>query len=263
MTILLPVLLVAAVGLLCGILLTVAARLMAMPVDERVEAVLEALPGTNCGACGFSGCAGYAEELAGGSAANGLCAPGGADAADAAADILGLPRTAFVPNTAFVRCGGSDAATASAFAYTGERSCAAAVQLHGGYRACPYACLGFGDCAGVCTYDAICVVDGTARIDPARCRACATCVAACPKGLIQILYMDSPKTAVRCRNPDKGTAKICRTGCIGCRRCMGACESGAITVPENLAEIDPALCTGCGACTQVCPTKCIVKVIIT
>ena len=41
-------------------MLAVAAIILHVPVDERVEAVTEVLPGANCGACGYSGCSGYA-----------------------------------------------------------------------------------------------------------------------------------------------------------------------------------------------------------
>ena len=44
-TIVLPALIVAAVGLIAGIILTIAAKLMFVPVDERVAAIEEVLPG--------------------------------------------------------------------------------------------------------------------------------------------------------------------------------------------------------------------------
>lgn len=77
MDILFPVLLVAGIGLIAGLILAVASILMAVPKDETAEAILEVLPGANCGACGFSGCSGYAQALAKGEAKPGLCAPGG------------------------------------------------------------------------------------------------------------------------------------------------------------------------------------------
>ena len=39
-------------------------RVFHVDVDAKVEAILEALPGANCGACGFLGCAEYAEAVA-------------------------------------------------------------------------------------------------------------------------------------------------------------------------------------------------------
>ena len=64
--ILLPILIVAGIGLIAGLGLAIASIIMAVPKDEKAEAVLEILPGANCGACGYSGCAGYAKALAAG-----------------------------------------------------------------------------------------------------------------------------------------------------------------------------------------------------
>ena len=43
--ILIPVLIVAGIGLLAGIILAVASVVMAVPKDEKAEAILEVLPG--------------------------------------------------------------------------------------------------------------------------------------------------------------------------------------------------------------------------
>ena len=42
--ILIPVLIVAGIGLLAGIILAVASAIMAVPKDEKAEAILEVLP---------------------------------------------------------------------------------------------------------------------------------------------------------------------------------------------------------------------------
>ena len=47
----------------------------AVPVDEKAEAINEVLPGANCGACGFSGCAGYADALSKAKLPTPHCAP--------------------------------------------------------------------------------------------------------------------------------------------------------------------------------------------
>ena len=51
--ILLAVLLVAGLGLIAGLVLAVASVLMAVPRDEKAEALRECLPGANCGACAY------------------------------------------------------------------------------------------------------------------------------------------------------------------------------------------------------------------
>ena len=58
-----PIAIVVGIGLVLGLVLAVAAIILHVPVDERVEAVTEVLPGANCGACGYSGCSGYASAL--------------------------------------------------------------------------------------------------------------------------------------------------------------------------------------------------------
>ena len=49
----------------------------------------------------------------------------------------------------------------------------------------------------------------------------------------------------------------CMQACIGCGRCTKECQYDAIKVENGYAHIDPAKCTRCGACAQVCPCKCI------
>ena len=105
--ILLPVLLVAGIGLLAGLLLAIASIVMAVPKDEKVEAILELLPGANCGACGYSGCGGYAEALAKGEAKAGLCSPGGAETAKAVSALLGHGDVDVEYKVALVHCLGS------------------------------------------------------------------------------------------------------------------------------------------------------------
>lgn len=41
-------------------------------------------------------------------------------------------------------------------------------------------CIGCNDCAGVCGYDAIRIINGKAVIDPAKCVECGRCVEVCP-----------------------------------------------------------------------------------
>ena len=77
--VLIAVLVVAGIGLLIGLILAIASIVMAVPKDEKAEAVLELLPGANCGACGYSGCAGYASALSKGQAKPGACPVGGED----------------------------------------------------------------------------------------------------------------------------------------------------------------------------------------
>ena len=139
------VLIVTAIGLVAGIGLAIASAVMAVPKDEKAEAVLEVLPGANCGACGYSGCSGYAAALAKGEAKAGLCSPGGAEVAAAIAKVLGTEPVGVEYKTALVHCMGSHDNTQDKMRYQGQPSCAAAAQFFGGVAACPYGCMGLGD----------------------------------------------------------------------------------------------------------------------
>lgn len=259
MNILIPVLIVTVIGALAGLGLAIASIVMAVPVNKKAEAIRQALPGANCGACGYSGCDAYAKALADGGKQTNLCAPGGAAVTEEIAAILGVAAGATHPKTAVVRCQGRICNTKTQYDYEGVKSCKMAAQLFGGPGSCKYGCLGFGDCAAACDYDAIRICDGVAVVDPAKCKACRTCVAACPKSLIQVAPMEEPKALVLCCNHDKGgvTRKVCSTGCIGCMKCQKLCPTGAIKVHDSAAYVTTELCNGCGECQKVCPTGCI------
>ena len=81
MTYLVPVLILGVCGLAAAILLTAASKLFYVEVDERVEKISQSLPQANCGACGYAGCADYADAIVNSGAPTNLCRPGGADAA--------------------------------------------------------------------------------------------------------------------------------------------------------------------------------------
>ena len=257
-TILLSVILVAGIGLLIGLILSVASIVMAVPKDEKAEKLLEALPGANCGACGYSGCSGYADALAKGKAEIGLCAPGGLACAKELSAIMGVETGSMEKKVAAVRCMGSLDNTTYKAEYAGIKSCAAAVRIGGGLTACSFGCIGLGDCESVCPYDAIHVCNGVAVVDNDKCKACSMCVKECPRHIIAIVpYKNS--AVVRCSNRDKGalTRKVCSAGCIGCKKCEKNCPAGAVKVTDFCASIDPELCTGCGICADNCPQRCI------
>lgn len=61
--ILTAIIVIGVVALIIGVLLGIASVVFAVKVDERVQAVYEALPHFNCGSCGFPGCQGMAQGL--------------------------------------------------------------------------------------------------------------------------------------------------------------------------------------------------------
>lgn len=259
-TVLLAAIIVGVIGLVCGIALAVASIVFAVPVDEKAEAITEILPGANCGACGYSGCAGYAAALSQGQTTNtALCNPGGNEASAKIAECLGLEAGTVEPSAAVVLCQGNCDNASTKMDYDGVDSCRLASQLFGGPKDCVYGCLGLGDCVKACPYHAIHICDGVARINPALCKACKMCISTCPKGLIELLPLNKSKAAVLCKNKDKGVLarKECKMACIGCMKCKKVCECDAITVESFNAHVDTSKCIGCGKCEEACPVGCI------
>ena len=256
--ILFAVALVAGIGLLIGLILSIASIVMAVPKDEKAEQILEALPGANCGACGYSGCSGYANAIAKGEAEVGMCAPGGLACTQEISKILGIDAKGAEPKVAVVKCMGSLDNTTYKAEYTGIKSCSAAMKIGGGLTACSFGCMGLGDCEAACPYDAIHVCNGVAVVDKDKCKACTLCVKACPRQIIEIVPLKN-QAIVRCSNRDKGavTRKLCKTGCIGCKKCEKTCEYGAVKIENFCAYVTPSLCTGCGKCVDACPQQCI------
>ncbi len=254
----LPIIIVSVIGLVAGLGLALAAKFMSVPVDEKQEKIRECLPGANCGACGYSGCDGYAEAIAKGEAEPNKCAPGGETAAKALAEILGVTVDT-QKKTAFIACGGNCEVTKRKYGYEGMMSCSAANLLYGGPLNCEYGCIGMGDCAKACPFGAITVKDGKPVVCKDKCVGCGKCVAACPKMLIS-LVTDDAKIFVNCNNKAKGApvVKNCGVSCIACKMCEKACESEAITVVNNLAKIDYSKCIACGKCKEACKRNVII-----
>ncbi len=250
---------VAGVGILIGLILGVSAMKLHVDVDEKEQAILGALPGNNCGGCGFPGCSGCAAAIAKGEAPAGQCPVGGAAVAAEISKILGVEAGEQEREVAFVHCGGDCEKASTKFEYEGVKDCRLVNQLPGaGPKTCEYGCLGDGSCVNVCQFDAIHIVNGIAVVDKDACKACKKCIEICPRHLIDLIPYSATE-AVACKSADKGPVvnKICKAGCIACRICEKNCPAGAITVENNVASIDQSKCTHCGLCAEKCPKKAI------
>lgn len=246
-------------GLLFGLLLMGTEKAFAIPADEKRDAVRAALPGANCGACGYPGCDGCADAIACGKAPVNACPVGGKPVADKISAIMGNAEAAdAVRKVASVICQGDSEHCKEKFEYRGIQDCVAASVVNDGNKACKFACLGLGTCTRVCPFDAIHVdpVKKIAVVDDEKCVACGKCVAICPKGVLSLRPVTEDVT-VRCRNtePAKKVLSACSTGCIHCGKCFRSCPHGAITMTNGLPVIDQSKCQHCMACADACPTK--------
>lgn len=257
--ILLVVGIVAVIGVICAIILTVASKYMHVESDAKEKEIRDVLPGANCGACGYTGCDGYAKALASGDTTRtNLCVPGADAVSKKIAALTGLEAEDVVEQIATVKCMGDCNVTKSKAEYAGIQTCIAAKMLYGGKGLCTYGCLGYGDCANACPNGAICIENGIAHINTKLCTGCGLCTRTCPQRIITLMD-DVDKVLVTCSNREKGatTRQKCSHGCIGCKKCEKNCPQGAITVVNNLAVIDYGKCINCGECAKNCPVHCI------
>ena len=251
---------VGIVGLIVGLFLGIAAISFKVEVDEREEAILEALPGNNCGGCGYAGCSGLAAAIVKGEAPVNACPVGGEAVGNTIAAIMGVEAESGNRQVAFVHCKGDCNKAKTDYEYFGVKDCSMVGFVPGGGpKSCNYGCLGYGNCVKACPFDAIHIVDGVAVVDKEACKACGKCVASCPKNLISLVPYDA-KHIVACSSKDKGPVamKACDVACIGCGLCKKNCPNDAITVVDFHAVIDQEKCTKCGKCAEVCPKKCII-----
>lgn len=257
-TIVITVLVLAVVGLILGLLLGIAGNIFAVKKDAKAEAITQALPGANCGGCGFAGCGAYADAVAKGQAAGNKCAVGGDAVAAQIAEIMGVAAEKTVRMRAEVACSGSCGTANRKYDYKGLEDCVSVARLGNGPKECPYGCIGLGTCVHACPFGAIGFKDGVAYVDADKCQACGVCVAACPQHIIKLVPFES-NVSVLCSSRDKGAqlCKYCQAGCIGCGICAKNCPTQAISVNDNVASIDYDLCTGCGTCAEKCPRKVI------
>lgn len=265
-TIVFTILILSSLGVSLAVILYFVALKFKVYEDPRIDQVCDALPGANCGGCGFAGCRAFAESFVKSADVSALyCPVGGSATMNKAAEILGKTAVAREALIAVLRCSGSCELRPRTNSFDGAASCAIMSATYAGETGCGFGCLGKGDCVVSCGFDAIVMnpTTGLPEIDEERCTACGACVKACPKSIIE-LRKKGPKNRriyVACANRDKGgiARKACSVACIACTKCKKVCPFDAITIENNLAYIDNNKCRLCRKCVPECPTSAIAE----
>jgi len=254
-------------GIVFGFILAYANKKFAVEVNPLIHLVEDALPKGQCGACGYAGCAAYAEAVVlNPDVPPNLCVPGKGPVADVVAELTGKTAPPVEPRIAHIRCAGSMGKAVAKYQYFGVEDCVAANLLQGGQKSCIYGCLGFGTCVKNCPFGAMTLLpEGLPYVDPEKCTGCGKCETVCPKNVIEMLPLGA-KVSVNCNSKDKGAVakKNCSAACLGCGLCKKNCPHDAITIVNNLATVDHKICIEkCDnpTCIAKCPTKAIEAVV--
>jgi formate dehydrogenase beta subunit len=247
-------LVIGGIGLAASILLGIASTVFYVAVDPVVQAVAEALPGANCGACGFPGCSSCAKAIARGRVKPDACLAGGAEAAVAVAQILGVTVELKEPEVARVGCWYSPEQADVKFRYDGVRDCRAAAMLFGGAKVCEIGCMSLGTCVQACPFDALSIThQGLPQVNHHLCTGCGTCAAICPKSIIRLSSQTSRSqhlyTADECTAPCQRT---CPAG-IDIPGYISAIKQGNYRGAIEVIKLTNPLPLTCG---RVCPHPC-------
>ncbi len=187
MEVLAAALVIGGIGTVAAIGLGVAAKVFAVYIDPKVIEVDEALPGANCGGCGFTGCAAAATAVVKGKAPANVCIVGGQEVAEAVAGIMGMSVEEGEVGIAELGCKYDVRTAHLLFDYDGVEDCRAAALVNGGGKVCSMGCLGFGTCISACQFGALYRgADGLPAVIKERCTACGACERICPKGIIRV-----------------------------------------------------------------------------
>lgn len=187
-----------------------------------------------------------------------LCFPGKEETARVVAEITGKVMTAIENMLAVIRCSRVEGRVPLKEHYVGFQTCAAANLAFGGPFACHYGCLGLGDCAAACPFDALDMANGFPVVNPDLCVGCGTCVRTCPKNIMELIPLEA-RVWVPCstRAPGKEVKNVCDVGCISCKMCVKSCPAEAVGMEADMIAIDHNRCMEYGAdCGQICVEKC-------
>ena len=254
----------AVMGIIFGLVLTIAAKKFEIKTDPNLDAIKNLLPGANCGACGFPGCSSLAEAIFTKDIPASKCLVAKNDAITAINDILGKKADIIIAKFPYLKCQHAPAKAEKTYKYNGLSDCSLVLTLFKGNRICKYSCFGMGSCVKACPFQAISIAEnGFPQIDVNLCTGCGICVEACPQSILE-LSSENQTSHIKCNNLDRGkqALDVCETSCVSCGICIKKCPEEAISMKTyknsgTLPKIDETKCTQCNICIQVCPRKCI------
>jgi electron transport complex protein RnfB len=256
------VLIVSGLGIVFGIALAIASKVFEVRKDARIEAIEGALPGLNCGICGFAGCSSYAEAIGLKNAELQLCLPGGEPVASRISEIMEIAidysKEKMVTQ---VHCRGGATRSKYDFEYSGLEECNAAYSLYGGDKACKFGCIGLGSCIRVCPVNAISYdSENLVWVNKDKCISCGKCIDVCPTRVMRFVPYGAD-VIVACNSTDKIAVKkkYCSVSCIGFKICEKQSPDGGYKVENYLSMIDYSQKGEREAGRIKCPTSCIVK----
>ena len=243
---------------LLGLALGFFKEFFAIPEDPLTSQIRAALPGANCGACGYPGCDAYAASIAKGEAGINSCSAGGQAVAEQIASLVGGSANV-KPMVALMACRGSREKALLKGKYTGVKTCRAAKISTGSIKRCSWGCQGFGDCLRVCKFGALFMgKDGLPHVNSAKCTGCKACANECPQHVIWVIPRDLKGARPICSNLNVNkamVAKNCKAGCIKCELCVKNCPEGCIKMANGIPVVDNEKCVSCGTCVEKCPIK--------
>ena len=215
---------IGGIGLIAAFLLGIASKVFYVPLDPLVQGIAEALPGANCGACGFAGCSSCARAIARARIRPDACLAGGPEVAVSVAGILGVTIELREPDVANLGCWYRTEEADAKFIYDGAKDCRAAMLLFGGSKLCEIGCLSLGTCVSACPFDAISLgASGLPLVNTNLCTGCGTCEQICPKGIIRL--SSQTRSIQHLYTTDQCTAP-----------CQRACPAG-IDIPAYISHI--------------------------
>ncbi len=248
------ILMMGGLGILISTVLVIASKAFYVYEDPTVLAIDDALPGANCGGCGYPGCMPNAQAIADGLQSVNSCVAAGDDVAQAIAAIMGVSVVDKEPEFAGPGCYyGNDEADMD-YKYLGLTDCRAAALLFGGMKECRIGCLGLGTCVKACLFDALTIgEDGLPKVDQEKCTGCGACEKVCPKNIIRL-------TSVTRRIMREYTKEECITPC------QRACPTG-IDIKKYIRLIKEGDFTGSiqvikernpfpSVISRICPAEC-------